>query len=136
MASKLSGDEDNPIADINVTPFVDIILVVLIIFMVTTPVIMRPSLKIQLPKAASSDDSTPTQLNLAISKSGEFVLNGKTSSEAEISAYTKSLVAGNPEVQAIIAADKEVPHGAVITLIDVVKSSGVKKFALSTEKKK
>lgn len=135
MASRLGGDDSQPIADINVTPFVDIILVVLIIFMVTTPIIMNPSVKINLPKAASGEDTVPSQLNISILKSGDVYLSGKPSTLDAIAAYVKETVAAKPDLQAIIAADAEVPHGKVIEVIDTVKSSGVTKFAISIERK-
>src|ERR1700729_2875962 len=122
MASKISGgDNDEPIADINIVPFVDIILVVLIIFMVTTPFIMKPSINVNLPKAGSGDDTTPSELTVSITADGHVSLNGKPSNEAAITAYSKELAIKKPEVQAIISADKEVTHGRVVAIIDAVK---------------
>jgi biopolymer transport protein ExbD len=135
MAAKISGDNDEPIADINIVPFVDIILVVLIIFMVTTPFIMKPSININLPKAGSGDDTTPSELTISISADGKVALNGKTSDDAAIGAYAHDLAVKKPEVQAIISADKAVPHGRVVSIIDAVKSGGVKKFAITIDKK-
>lgn len=130
-----SSDNDQPISEINVTPFVDIILVVLIIFMVTTPIIMNPSVQINLPKAASGDETVPSQLSVSIDKSGDIYMNGKKASVEELSAETKTQIAQNPELQAIVSADSEVSHGRVIEVIDAVKSSGVTKFAISISKK-
>jgi len=132
----ISGDREDAIADINVTPFVDIILVVLIIFMVTTPIIMKPSINVNLPKAASGDETSKAALNVSIDAKGELFLNGKSTTEADITAYSKELVATKPETQAIIAADKDVPHGRVIAVIDAIKTGGVHKFAISIDKKK
>lgn len=135
MAAKISGDDDAPIAEINIVPFVDIILVVLIIFMVTTPFIIKPSININLPKAASGSDTAPSQLNIAIGASGETLLNGKPTNDEALSAFAKTSLAENPQVQAIISADKDVPHGRVISVIDIVKSAGIAKFAISIDKK-
>jgi biopolymer transport protein ExbD len=118
MAAKIGGEDDEPIADINIVPFVDIILVVLIIFMVTTPLIMKPSININLPKAGTGDETTPSELSISINAGGEILLNGKPA-----------------DVQAIISADKDVPHGRVVGIIDSVKSGGVKKFAITIDKK-
>lgn len=134
MGSSFNNDSDEPIVDINITPFVDIILVVLIIFMVTTPIIMNPSIKIQLPKAASGEETTKTELNISIAKTGKILVNGKEVNDSVLESETKALLAKNPNIQAIIAADKDVNHGTVIRVIDIVKSSGVSKFAISTEK--
>lgn len=135
MASKISGESDEPISDINIVPFVDIILVVLIIFMVTTPFIMKPSININLPKAGSGEDTTPSELTITIGTNGTLALNGKGTDEAAITAYSKELAAKRPDVQAIISADREVTHGRVVSIIDAVKSGGVKKFAITIDKK-
>jgi len=135
MGAKIGGSEDEPIADINIVPFVDIILVVLIIFMVTTPLIMKPSININLPKAGSGDDTAPSELSLAIGANGEVMLNGKPSTDEAIQAYAQELSGKRPDVQAVISADKETPHGRVVTVIDAVKSGGVKKFAITIDKK-
>ncbi|MFW1447688.1 ExbD/TolR family protein, partial [Vibrio parahaemolyticus] len=61
MAAKLNGNNDEPISEINIVPFVDIILVVLIIFMVTAPMILNPSINVRLPKAGSGDNTAPSE---------------------------------------------------------------------------
>lgn len=135
MAGKISGDNDDPISDINIVPFVDIILVVLIIFMVTTPLIMKPSINVNLPKAGAGDETTPSELSISISADGGLALNGKPTDEAGINTYAQELAGKRPDVQAIISADKDVPHGRVVGIIDAVKSGGVKKFAITIDKK-
>lgn len=135
MGAKLGGDDDAPIAEINIVPFVDIILVVLIIFMVTATVIVKPSININLPKAASGEDTTPSQLSITIGADGQTFLNGKPANDDQVAETAKEQLAKNPQVQAIISADKSVEHGRVITIIDIVKSAGITKFAISIDKK-
>jgi biopolymer transport protein ExbD len=135
MAAKLSGGNDEPISDINIVPFVDIILVVLIIFMVTAPVLLKPSINVNLPKAGSGDNATPSELAVTITAKGDVSLNGKATDEAALSAFSKDLAAKNPDVQAIISADKDVTHGRVVSIIDAIKGAGVKKFAITIDKK-
>ena len=135
MASKISGGNDEPISDINIVPFVDIILVVLIIFMVTAPVLLKPAIAVNLPKAGSGDNSAPSELSVTISAKGDVSLNGKSTDEATLGAFSKDLAAKNPDVQAIISADKDVSHGRVVTIIDAIKGAGVKKFAITIDKK-
>ena len=134
MAMKSAYDNDEPIADINVVPLVDIILVVLIIFMVTAPMIMKPSINVNLPKAASGDKTTASQLNITITADGRLSLNGSATTEDTIRQKAMDEVKKNPDIQAVIAADKDVPHGRVVGIIDVVKGAGVKKFAISIDK--
>ncbi|MCH2533524.1 MAG: biopolymer transporter ExbD [Bdellovibrionales bacterium] len=136
MAGKIGGGDDQPIAEINIVPFVDIILVVLIIFMVTTPFIMKPSLNVQLPEAGSGEETAPSKFSISISKSGEYALNGEPMSVEDIKKQAQTQSADNPNIQAIISADKDVPHGNVVSAIDAVKSGGIKRFAITIEKKK
>lgn len=134
MAAKVS-DDDNDISEINVVPLVDIILVVLIIFMVTAPMFIKPTINVNLPKAASGDQTAPSKLNLALTADGRINMNGAFVDEAAVQKSAAEEVAKNPETQAIISADKDVPHGRVVQLLDIVKGVGVKKFAISIEKK-
>lgn len=126
---------DETIADINVVPLVDIILVVLIIFMVTAPMIMKPSIKVNLPQAASGEQTNQTQLNVTIAANGNLSLNGKPADSNLISEEAKKALAENPDIQAIIAADRDVPHGTVVQILDLIKTVGIKKFAISIDKK-
>ncbi|KYG67115.1 biopolymer transporter ExbD [Bdellovibrio bacteriovorus] len=135
MAFKSLHDDNDAIADINVVPLVDIILVVLIIFMVTAPMFMKPTINVNLPKAASGDQTAPSKLNIALTADGRINLNGTFVSEEDVRAKATEEVAKNADVQAIISADKDVPHGKVVGLLDVVKGVGVKKFAISIDKK-
>lgn len=134
MGMKSSMD-DEPLSEINVVPLVDIILVVLIIFMVTAPMFIKPTINVNLPKAASGDQTAPSQLNIALTADGRINLNGTFVDEAQVSQKAASEVSKNPEVQAIISADQAVAHGRVVTVLDLVKTVGVKKFAISIEKK-
>ena len=135
MAGTNFQDDDEPIAAINIVPFVDIILVVLIIFMVTTPIIMKPSINVDLPDSTSGDSTEASKLTISINKAGEVKLNGQTSTLQEISTYSKELVSKKPGIQAIISADKGITHGRVVEMIDTIKSAGVKKFGISIDKK-
>lgn len=133
MSMKFHDDE--PLSDINVVPLVDIILVVLIIFMVTAPMFIKPSINVNLPKGVSGDQTQPSKLNISITADGKINLNGSFVDEAMISKASSQELAKNPEVQAVISADKDVPHGRVIGVLDLVKAAGVKKFAISIDKK-
>jgi biopolymer transport protein ExbD len=135
MAARTGGSSDEPIADVNIVPFVDIILVVLIIFMVTAPVLLKPSINVNLPKAASGDNTSPSELSVTIMANGDVSLNGKPTNEEALGTYSKDLATKNPEVEAIISADKETTHGRVVTIIDAIKSAGVRKFAITIDKK-
>ena len=96
---------------------------------------MKPSINVSLPKAGSGDSSAPSELTVTIRADGGLLLNGKATSTGAVTAYSKELSTKRPDVQAIISADKDVPHGTVVGLIDAVKSGGVKKFAITIDRK-
>ena len=120
------------IADINVTPLVDITLVLLIIFMVTASFIVNPSLHLDLPKAASGVETQRSLIGVSLRKDGSLYLNGQKTSEADLRSYIPTVVQQHPDVRAIISAEKEVEHGNVVHLIDIIKEAGVTRFAIST----
>ena len=133
--ANFGGDDDagQMIVGINVTPLVDVTLVLLIIFMVTASYIVSPAIKVDLPKAASGSDQTKTTLAITISKDNAVYLNGERTNDSGIVSYIQSELPKNPDLQAIIAADKAVTHGDVIHVIDLVKRSGVHRFALNVD---
>ena len=131
MAS--SQDDDDTITGINVTPLVDVVLVLLIIFMVTASFIVAPSIKVELPQVSKADDPPPRSLHFMVDQAGTIYLNDKKVDEASLPPLIQKEVAANADVQVLVSADKKVPYGQVIHLLDVVRSSGVKKFAISVE---
>lgn len=135
MAGFNSGDDEDVIAGINVTPLVDIVLVLLIIFMVTTSYIVKQQIKVDLPKAASGESEVQSTLTFKISKDGDYFLDGNKTTLEQIGATVKARLKKEPKSRAIIAADKKVDYGRVVDLIDTIKQNGLDKFALNIEKK-
>lgn len=129
-----NGEDDGLLANINIIPFVDIVLVLLIIFMLTSIAIVRASMVVNLPKAASGGARVESTVNVVCSKDGSLMLNGAASTVEEIARFVKQQSAANPKLQAVIAADKGVEYGRVIDLIDLVKKNGVSAFALDVER--
>jgi biopolymer transport protein ExbD len=134
-----SGYEDDDgggavIGEINVTPLVDIVLVLLIIMMVAAPLIVNnPSIKVELPKAANGDETQKSTISLTLRKDGALYFNEDQVTEEDVKTRIKAEFSRNKEVQAIIAGDRGVPYGNVMHLIDLVKSLGVTKFALNID---
>lgn len=133
MGVKLDGGDDDVISDINITPFVDIILVVLIIFMVTATYIVAPSIKVTLPDAATGDGTEESSLGLTMAADGTLYLNGDAITEPDLRTAIRNEKARNKDVVCLIAADKTVMHGDVVGLIDLVKQEGVARFAINIE---
>lgn len=133
MASKASSNSET-ISEINVVPLVDIILVVLIIFMVTAPALIKPSVAIDLPEASSGDETTPSLLNVAITADGTVMINNQEVNQEEAKNLARIEVERNPSVEAVIVADRELDYGVVVRVLDWIKSTGVNRFAVTTDK--
>ena len=121
------------IADINVTPLVDIMLVLLIIFMLTANLIAKQAIEVELPRASQSTSLNPTTLAVTITRDGAFYLNGKPTTPEAFRAAVQAAVAADAKTQVIIAGDKAVSHGRVVWVLDVVKSLGVTSFAIQID---
>ena len=128
-------DDDDVIGSINITPFVDIILVVLIIFMVTSSAIAKAAFEVDLPTAASAGESVGETLNIVVTKDGTLKLNGEETTPEALGAFIRAESSDQPTLQAVIAADKHVDYGVVIGVIDLLKIHGVTRFALNIERR-
>ena len=121
------------IADINVTPLVDIMLVLLIIFMLTANLIAKQAIEVELPRASQSTSLNPTTLAITLTREGALYLDGKPTTPVALRAAVADAVAKDPKTQAIISGDKSVSHGRVVWVLDVVKSLGVASFAIQID---
>lgn len=135
MASAQPDRDGEIITDINVTPMVDIMLVLLIIFMVTATYITRNAIEVKLPEAATGQDVTATTLALVVSQDGSLFLNGEAVTLDQVRDRVPAIVRESPEVQAVVDGDRTVPYGRVMEVIDTLRSLGVKNFAASVERK-
>jgi biopolymer transport protein ExbD len=133
MAGGLNLDDDEGIVDINITPFVDVMLVLLVIFMVAATYIVKPSIELELPKAASGGETLDKTLSIALSVDGQLFLNGEKINHDALGIECAQLAKDNPKVQAMISADKRVLHGEVVKLIDLVRLNGVLSFAINID---
>ena len=134
-SSRLSNNvEDDAISEINVVPLVDIILVVLIIFMISAPMIMKPALPVELPKANSGESIKDKSATITISQDGQLFLDETRLDLAQLEVRIKERLTGNPELMVMISADQKSQHGDVVRVMDRVKILGVKKFGISIEK--
>src|SRR5215813_11755443 len=135
MAATLGGQEaDEEITGINVTPLVDIVLVLLIIFMVTASFIVRETVEVDLPRAAHGGETIQGLVNVVLDKEGRIFLDGTEVNEQALLARISDAVAKDAGTRAIISADQALSYGRVMHLIDVVKGQGIAKFALNIQK--
>lgn len=129
MASSASSNQDDVVSDINVTPLVDITLVLLIVFIVTARIIVGQTLPMDLPKAATGGEQQVV-LAIELGKGGEVAVNGKrVESDDALRAMAKEALGKNPEVRAVINADQHAPHGRVVKIMDQTKQAGITRIA-------
>ena len=137
--SQSSGASSSDIAeinDINITPFVDVVLVLLVIFIVTAPMMMKDVLDVKLPKSSVSDGSASTPLAIAVTKQGQYIVNGSLMTEDGLTEKAIEAAKLNRETSVIIAGDIDASHGSVVRVIEIVKSAGLDNFALQIESSK
>lgn len=130
MASTSQSGDDDAITGINVTPLVDITLVLLIIFMVTATYIAKESIEVDLPRAATGGELVGPTLTFNIDKAGVLYLDGQPASRPAARDAVRAALRKSKDARALIGADKGVAYGEVVSLIDLVKQEGLTKFAI------
>jgi biopolymer transport protein ExbD len=129
MAGSSPSNDDEIIAGINVTPLVDITLVLLVVMMITAKAIVSQALPMDLPKAASGSEQQDV-FSVSLGAAGETAVNQqRVPSEDAILAMAREAHAKNAEVRAVIKADAQVPHGRVVRVMDLLKQAGIAKVA-------
>lgn len=129
-------DEDDLISGINVTPLVDVVLVLLVIFMVTATYIVRAAIEVDLPRAAHGGEAVGTVLSVVVTKGNEIYLDGVRLADDELVARTRAAVAKDADARVVISADRAALHGAVVRVIDLVKGAGATRFAIHVERER
>ena len=122
-------------AEINITPFTDVVLVLLIIFMIATPFIYQSSMKVQLPKGSKSEEN-PKDVIITINSRGDVYLEDAKLDLSTLKYKLSTMVKGKPDTSVIINGDKEVRYNSVMEVMDILTQSGVKNPGLGIELKK
>src|SRR5512133_3532080 len=125
-------DDDDIITGINVTPLVDVTLVLLVILMVTASYVVSRSIPMELPRSATSE-GTPTTLTVSIDKDGRTFLDAEAITEDALTARIRAARGADPETRAVIAADGRVNHARVVRVIDLLRREDVTKFAFNVD---
>jgi biopolymer transport protein ExbD len=125
--------DDGVVTGINITPMVDVMLVLLIIFMVTTQFVSESGLKINLPKAATAEASPTASLMVSLNEQGDLFLMEEPVDLNGLKANLEREVGLNPGVRVTVAADGQVAYDQVIGVLDAVKQSGITKVALASQ---
>jgi biopolymer transport protein TolR len=135
MGAGSGGGRRRGVTEINVTPFVDVVLVLLVIFMVTATLIVRGAIPIKLPEVGSAEGLPGSVLVLGVDAKGGFTVKGKTYTDAELETFISDTLRESPEAVAVISGDRRVPYGRVMELIDMAQRLGVKTITAEVVRK-
>ena len=133
MGARNSSSQDDMITDINVTPFVDVMLVLLIMFMIAAPVVYQSALKVKLPNSTQATAFEHITLRLFLNEGGQLFLDKRPITAAEIPILVQSARKKDPNADALVAADREVHHGKVIEVIDALRAGGLAQVGIGVE---
>ena len=134
MAGTFGGSRSRaPIVGINVTPMVDVVLVLLVIMMVSATYIVSQSLKVELPKAASTDEAVASLAAVTVAKGGALYFNQEPVTEPGLVQKLRKAYHDNAEINLIVSADRAATHGDVVHVIDLAKIEGITRFAINVE---
>lgn len=126
--------DDNEISNINITPMVDIILVLLVIFMVTASFLKRESININLPKVAASDPNVARSLQVALTRDGKLMMEDTEVNEERLVANLKREAKMRPNMRVTLSADASLAYGSIAKVMGMVRKSGVSRIALSVKR--
>lgn len=129
-----NDDPDEMITGINVTPLVDVVLVLLIVLMVTASYVVSQAIPVDLPQA-STGESNAEPLAISIDAEGDVFLDGKRASDVQLRAGVRAAKQKNRDVRALIAADSDARHRHLVQVVDVLRQEGVPKFAINVQPK-
>jgi biopolymer transport protein TolR len=132
MESRLRA-KSKLMSEINMVPFTDLVLVLLVIFMVTTPFLFQGHFQVQLPKVAAPTPQLPEVITLTITEGDKIYLNNQETSPEDLTAQLKALVAAKPDDLVMINADKNVSHGTVTGVMSQAYLAGVTKVGIAVE---
>jgi biopolymer transport protein ExbD len=131
----VTQDQDQDVVTgINVTPLVDIMLVLLIVFMVTAHFVSDSGLKVNLPKAATTEASSTASLMVTLNEKGDLYLMEQGVDLNGLKANLEREAKLNPGVRVTLAADEALPYRRVVETLDLIKQSGVTRVALASQK--
>jgi biopolymer transport protein ExbD len=126
-----SQEDDEVISSINVTPLVDIVLVLLIVLMVTSSYLVNKSINVELPKASTGEATNPT-LSISLDVMGKLYLDGQPTEEVALQQRIHAAYQADHDVKAVISADGRVTHAQVVAVIDLLRREKITKFAINT----
>lgn len=120
---------------INIVPFTDVVLVLLIIFMIAAPGLVRSGLDINLPGATTGQTQAKTKWRIAVDPEGGLFLNGKSIKHDKLKNTLQAQIKKSRETSVVLNADQSTKHGQVVEILDMIRAAGVKKIYVGTVRK-
>lgn len=133
MAGVQMSDSDQPLSEINVTPLVDVMLVLLVIFILLAPMFAQ-ALRVDLPKVSAPPSQEPKVVDVELNLAGQMSLNGELLSAVALQQSLQTRAAAEPTLVVRLNADAQLPYAQVAELMGLVRSSGVQRLAFATGK--
>jgi len=130
----LPGGDDDEIGYINITPMVDVLLVLLVIFMVTANFLKQESININLPKVNASDPNVAKSMQIALTKDGKLLLEGIETDEERMVAALAREAKYRPNMRVTLSADERLPYGRIARVMGLIRQAGVTRIALSVKR--
>jgi biopolymer transport protein ExbD len=128
------GKQQKLIAEINITPFTDVILVLLIIFMITTPLILQSNIRVNLPSSSTGQPPEQTrQVSVMVTNEGMLYLDNKPVSRKTLKVDASKLLLANPDLEVILFSDKMVRFKDLVALLDIFNELGIKNLNIATK---
>lgn len=134
MAMAAGSNDDEVIDGINITPMVDVILVLLVIFMVTANFLKKESININLPKVQAADPNVSETKQVALTRDGKILLEGQSVNEEKLVSELQRELKFRPNMRLTLSADEKLSYGTIMQLMGVIRKAGVTRVALSVKK--
>lgn len=126
-------ESDSLLAEMNVIPLVDVVLVILIIFMISAPVLMKAGFQVELPKGQAGDTLKDKNLTISISAEGQLAVDGRPIDEKTLKDLVLVKMAQHGDIMVVLSADRLVQHGVVVRVMDLVKGWGIKRIGIAVD---
>jgi biopolymer transport protein ExbD len=130
----IQNEDNDEIGNINITPMVDIILVLLVIFMVTANFLKKESVNINLPKVAAADPNVAESVQIAITRDGKVLLEGNEINNEKLLNTLEKKSKLRPNMRVTLSADDKLPYGLIANVMGLIRKAGVTKIALSVKR--
>jgi biopolymer transport protein TolR len=124
------------ISGINITPFTDVVLVLLVIFMIATPLLIRSEIKVNLPRTATADSAAQKSIILTVDAAGNVFVDGARVALAQLAPTLTAALRTRPNAPVIVMGDRDVRYDLVVRVLEIARTAGVNKLSLAVEVKK